>query len=86
MVMTAASSLISELRGSLGEESARIARDFAATGDGRAAVAQRTRLVEDILKRLWRDLVSADDDGPAGLRAGRDRRVRAGLAVSLFRH
>ncbi len=64
MVMTAASSLISELRGSLVEESARIARDFAATGDGRAAVAQRTRLVEDILKRLWQDLVSADLTGP----------------------
>ena len=64
MVMTAASSLISELRGSLAEESARIARDFAATGDGRAAVAQRTRLIEDILKRLWLDLVSADEAGP----------------------
>ncbi|MFZ0298780.1 MAG: [protein-PII] uridylyltransferase [Candidatus Sulfotelmatobacter sp.] len=62
--MTAASSLISELRGSLIEESARIARDFAATGDGRAAVAQRTRLVEDILKRLWLDLVSTDLTAP----------------------
>jgi [protein-PII] uridylyltransferase len=64
MVMTAASSLISELRGSLAEESARIARDFAATGDGRAAVAQRTRLIEDILKRLWQELVSAEDTNP----------------------
>ncbi len=64
MVMTAASSLISELRGSLVEESARIARDFAVTGDGRAAVAQRTRLVEDILKRLWQELISADLTGP----------------------
>jgi [protein-PII] uridylyltransferase len=63
MVMTAASSLISELRSSLAEESARMARDFAVTGDGRAAVAQRTRLVEDILERLWQDLVSADDAG-----------------------
>jgi [protein-PII] uridylyltransferase len=62
--MTAASSLISELRGSLAEESARMERDFAATGDGRAAVAHRTRLIEDILKRLWRDLVSADEAGP----------------------
>jgi [protein-PII] uridylyltransferase len=62
--MTAASLLISELRGSLAEESARIARDFAATGDGRAAVAQRTRLIEDILKRLWRNLVSADETAP----------------------
>jgi [protein-PII] uridylyltransferase len=57
------SSLISELRGSLSEESARIAREFAMTGDGRAAVAQRTRLIEDILTRLWRDLISADDTG-----------------------
>jgi [protein-PII] uridylyltransferase len=62
--MTAASLLISELRSSLAEESARMARDFAATGDGRAAVGQRTRLVEDILKRLWRDLVSASEAGP----------------------
>jgi [protein-PII] uridylyltransferase len=62
--MMGASSLISELRGSLAEESARIARDFTATGDGRAAVTQRTRLIEDILKRLWRDLVSADEQGP----------------------
>src|SRR5258706_12836740 len=52
--MTAASLLISELRGSLVGESARMARDFAATGDGRAAVAERTRLIEEILKRLWR--------------------------------
>jgi hypothetical protein len=36
--MTAASSLISELRGSLNEESARIQREFAASGDGRTAV------------------------------------------------
>jgi [protein-PII] uridylyltransferase len=62
--MTAASSLISELRGSLAEESARMERDFTATGDGRAAVAHRTRLIEDILKRLWHDLVSADEAGP----------------------
>jgi [protein-PII] uridylyltransferase len=62
--MMAASLLISELRSSLAEESALMARDFAATGDGRAAVAQRTRLIEDILKRLWRDLVSTDEAGP----------------------
>ena len=62
--MTAASSLISELRSFLAEESARIARDFAATGDGRAAVAQRTRLIEDILRRLWRDLVSPAEQEP----------------------
>jgi len=64
--MTAASSLIGELRGSLAEESAQIARDFALTGDGRVAVAQRTRLIDDILKRLWRDLISADEAAPRG--------------------
>ena len=56
--------MIGELRGSLAEESARMARDFAASGDGRAAVAERTRLIEDILKRLWRDLVSGDEAQP----------------------
>jgi [protein-PII] uridylyltransferase len=64
--MTAASLLMSELRSSLAEESARIARDFAATGDGRAAVAQRTQLIEDILGRLWRECVSSDEWGPQG--------------------
>ena len=56
--------MISELRSSLAEGSARIARDFATTGDGRAAVSQRTRLIEGILKRLWRDLASTDEAGP----------------------
>ncbi len=63
--MMAASSLISELRSSLSDESARIQREFEASGDGRAAIAQRTRLVEDILARLWRDIVSADPSKPA---------------------
>ena len=62
--MMAASSLISELRGSLTEESARIQREFEASGDGRAAVSQRTRLVEDVLARLWRDVVSPDPAKP----------------------
>jgi [protein-PII] uridylyltransferase len=65
--MTAASSLISELRGSLAEESAKIGRDFAVTGNGRTAVAQRTRLIEEILRRLWQEMVSADEQGPANL-------------------
>ena len=64
--MMAASSLIGELRQSLNDESKRIQREFEASGDGRAAVAQRTRLVEDILHRLWRDIVSPDPslEGP----------------------
>ena len=64
--MTAASLLMSELRSSLAEESARIARDFAATGDGRVAVAQRTQLIEDILQRLWREYISTAQRGPQG--------------------
>ena len=61
----AASSLIGELRDSINEESTRIQREFEATGDGRACVAQRTRLVEDILARLWNDIVSSDEAKPA---------------------
>jgi [protein-PII] uridylyltransferase len=63
--MVAASSLIGELRGSINDESARIQREFESTGDGRACVAQRTRMVEDILARLWRDIVSSDESRPA---------------------
>ncbi|HLW85960.1 MAG TPA: [protein-PII] uridylyltransferase [Candidatus Sulfotelmatobacter sp.] len=62
--MTAASSLIGELRGSLNEESARIQQEFAASGDGRAAVAQRTELVESILQRLWLDLIAPEASQP----------------------
>jgi [protein-PII] uridylyltransferase len=61
----AASSLIGELRGSINDESTRIQREFETTGDGRACVAQRTRLVEDILARLWNDIVSSDEAKPA---------------------
>jgi [protein-PII] uridylyltransferase len=63
--MMAASSLIGELRGSINDESARIQREFEATGDGRAAVAQRTRLIEEILARLWRDIIAPDESKPA---------------------
>src|SRR5246500_4741907 len=63
--MVAVSSLIGELRGSINDESARIQREFSATGEGRTAVARRTRLVEDILARLWRDIVSSDAAKPA---------------------
>jgi len=64
----AASSLIGELRVSLNDESARIQQAFESSGDGRAAVAQRTRLIEDILARLWRDIVISGEtslDGPS---------------------
>jgi [protein-PII] uridylyltransferase len=57
--------LIGELRSSISDESTRIQREFEATGDGRACVALRTRMVEDILARLWRDIVSSDESRPA---------------------
>jgi [protein-PII] uridylyltransferase len=62
--MTPSSSLISELRASVAEQSARIATDFAASGDGRATVLHRTRLIEDILKRLWQDLFAPGEASP----------------------
>jgi len=59
--MMPTSSLIAELRALLSDESARIEREFEASGDGRVAVAHRTRLIEEILKRLWRDIISPGD-------------------------
>jgi [protein-PII] uridylyltransferase len=61
----AASALIGELRGSIIDESARVQTEFEATGNGRVAVAQRTQLIEDILSRLWGELVSPDKSKPA---------------------
>ncbi len=62
--MSTSSSLIGELRVSLAELSAKIAKEFAETGNGRAAVAQRTNLIEEIIGKLWKDLVSPDSGGP----------------------
>src|ERR1700694_1314504 len=64
VLMSMAPSLSSELREVYAEEWARIQRDFTASGDGRAAVAQRARLVENILKWLWQDLISPEEHGP----------------------
>jgi [protein-PII] uridylyltransferase len=63
----AASPLISELRSVLSDESARIQREFEATSDGRGAVAQRTRLIEDTLHKLWHDIISPEGPGPSNI-------------------
>jgi [protein-PII] uridylyltransferase len=63
--MTTAS-LSGELRDLYTEESARIQQQFAASGDGRSAVQQRTRLIETIALRLWQKSLSPDPSGPAG--------------------
>ena len=59
-------SLSNELRDLYSEESSRIQQQFATTGDGRAAVQQRTRLVEAIVQRLWQQIISAEESGPSG--------------------
>ncbi|MGH9528544.1 MAG: [protein-PII] uridylyltransferase [Terriglobales bacterium] len=62
--MSAGSSLSSELRDLYTEESTRIRQEFTASGDGRAAIAQRTAVVETIVLRLWKEIVSPDEAGP----------------------
>jgi [protein-PII] uridylyltransferase len=58
---------VGELRALLGDGTARIRQEFEQTKDGRAAVAQRTQLIEEILQRLWRDHISSDPSGPVNL-------------------
>jgi [protein-PII] uridylyltransferase len=62
--MSTASSLSSELRDLYAEQSTRIRQMFVATGDGRAAIAQRTSLVEGVMLRLWKEIISPDEAGP----------------------
>ena len=45
-------------------ESARIQKEFEASGDGLWATAERARLVDALLLRLYRDLVSPEPEGP----------------------
>ena len=54
----------SALRDLYSEESARIGREFASTGDGRAAIARRTALVETIVLQLWKQTISPDERTP----------------------
>ncbi|HWF91660.1 MAG TPA: hypothetical protein VN684_05205, partial [Terriglobales bacterium] len=62
--MTIASSLPTELRDVYSAESARIREAFYATGDGRAAVQQRTALVNDIILRLWKEFINRRTAAP----------------------
>ena len=43
------------------EESARIQREFDSRGDGRAALAQRTALVESIALQLWKEMIEPQE-------------------------
>jgi [protein-PII] uridylyltransferase len=55
-----------ELRELYAAETARIEREFEGNGNGHAAVVARTALVETIALRLWNELVSDGQGGPAG--------------------
>jgi len=81
--MTTALSLSSHLRDLYAEESARIQREFEATSDGRAALARRTSLVENLIRRLWQEKISPEES-PVQFRARSPGRIRARLAVSLL--
>jgi [protein-PII] uridylyltransferase len=65
--MPSTPTLGSELRTFYAEESTRIQNDFAAKGDGRAAVLSRATVVESILLRLWNQYISPEKNGPAGV-------------------
>lgn len=58
---TAATVLRSELRELYVAESATIQQEFTATGNGSLAIAQRTELVEKILRRLWAEIISSGE-------------------------
>jgi [protein-PII] uridylyltransferase len=62
--MSTKPTLATELRDQYAAGSARLQEEFAASGDGRAAVRGRTALVESIASRLWTELVSTDIEGP----------------------
>jgi [protein-PII] uridylyltransferase len=62
--MATGSYLGTELKELYAAESSRIQQDFSASGDGHAVVLSRTALVESISCRLWKELISADIEGP----------------------
>src|SRR4029077_3777329 len=62
--MTTAGSSSSALRDLYTEESARIRQEFASTGNGCAALAQRSALVEEIVLHLWREIIVPEERGP----------------------
>src|SRR5579872_4481916 len=62
--MSTAGSSSSALRDLYTQESARISQGFLSIGNGAAALAQRTALVEKIAFELWREIVCPEQRGP----------------------
>lgn len=55
--MTTVATVRSELSDLYARESAAIAEEFSATGDGRTTIARRTALVDSIVQRLWDEII-----------------------------
>ncbi|HVP42225.1 MAG TPA: [protein-PII] uridylyltransferase [Terriglobales bacterium] len=64
--MTTAPKLGGGLRDLHSQTSTRIQEEFAASGDGRRALEQRTALVDAIAIRLWQEIISPHPNGPEG--------------------
>jgi [protein-PII] uridylyltransferase len=62
--MSTAVTLRTELRDLYLAETTRIQQDFANTGDGLAAIAARTALVEQVLLRLWGEVICSGGSDP----------------------
>src|SRR3954452_18311951 len=62
--MSTAATLRTELRDLYLAETARIQQDFANTRDGSAAIAARTALVEQVLLRLWGEVICSGGSDP----------------------
>jgi [protein-PII] uridylyltransferase len=62
--MNAVATVSRELRDLYARDSTAIQQKFSATGDGRAALARRTALVDSILLRLWSELISTEPEAP----------------------
>src|SRR5947209_14988283 len=62
--MSTAPTLRTELRDLYLAETARIQQDFANTRDGSAAIAARTALVEQVLLRLWGEVICSGGSDP----------------------
>lgn len=65
--MSIAASASRELRDLYKEGSARIRERFASAGDGRAAVGERSRLLDHVVLGLWERLLSPQAGGPENL-------------------
>jgi [protein-PII] uridylyltransferase len=68
--MTTVATVRSELRDLYARESAAIAQEFSVTGEGRAALARRTALVDSIVQRLWNEIVVSSHPDSANSGSG----------------